>query len=104
MLVINELNSAPTARLSAGAPIVIPRDVGSTVIMDDETTEHRETPAFRELAADVALGSQEAIENDCLPFARRWQEPALRGHATTGRVPGEEWIDDLALDVSKFNS
>jgi hypothetical protein len=101
LLVINELDNAPVAALSAGASIEFPSDADSAMIVPVEPTVTRRITSARDLATDVVLSSQEAIEftSDVSSYHHRWRPRRLASRAIVTHVRPEAWIDDLALDV-----
>jgi hypothetical protein len=103
LLVINELDNAPVAALSEVASIEFPSDADSAMIVPVEPTETRRITSARDLATDIVLSRQEAIEftSDVSSYHHRWRPRRLAGRAMTPRVWSEAWIDDLALDVSQ---
>ena len=103
LLVINELDNAPVAALSARASIEVPRDTDSAMIIPGESTETLQMTSGRDLATDVALGSQEVMDfaSDLLRHNHRWGPQRLAGRAITTHVPIDAWMDDLARDISQ---
>ena len=92
LLVINELDNAPVAALSARASIEAPRDTDSAMIIPGESTETLQMTSGRDLATDVALGSQEVMDFALLRHNHRWRPRRLTGRAITTHVPIDAWM------------
>ena len=103
LLVINELDKAPVAALAARAAVELPNDTYSALIIPGGSTETQQLTSVRDLATDVALGSQEAMDlvGDVPRDHQRWRSERFARRTITTRVPLDAWLDDLARDVSR---